>query len=45
MISTDSKKEVTGGAVIVVAVTALKQKQLLFTYNERAPEVRGGDQS
>lgn len=44
MIPTDINKEVTGGAKVVVVVTALKEKQL-FTYNERAPEVRGGGQS
>lgn len=44
MILTDINKEVTGGAKVVVVVTALKEKQL-FTYNERAPEVRGGGQS
>lgn len=44
MISTDINKEVTGGAKVFVAVKALKEKQLL-TYNERAPEVRGGRHS
>lgn len=34
-------KEVTGGAKVLAAVTALKEKQL-FSYIERAPEVRGG---
>lgn len=44
MIPTDINKEVTGGAKVFVAVTALKEKQL-FTYSERAPEVRGGRHS
>lgn len=34
-------REVQGGAKAAVAVTELKEKQL-FTYDERAPEVRGG---
>lgn len=44
MIPTDINKEVTGGAKVFVAVTAVKEKQL-FTYSERPPEVRGGRHS
>lgn len=41
MMPTAINKEVIGGAKVLVAVTALKEKQL-FSYIERAPEVRGG---